>query len=255
MNRHSILIIDDEVNLLKSLEALLKDEFHIHTAQGGREGLMILGKHPVSMVLLDLGMPDMNGIEVLEEIRKEASNIKVIIMTGGKDYERTRRCADLGVNGFIEKPVHSKELLLRINSILGRERWKIIQSILGEDFEKKTAVLSPLFIEALSYIEKNAHKGIFRNDVSDHLKLSPDYFSKLFIEECSMNFNEFLNRYRIEKSLKHLSKIPFMKIKDVAESVGISDMNYFCRLFKKHKGITPSGFQKNRHMQASEDHT
>lgn len=246
MNTHSILIIDDEENLLKSLATLLETDFRIYTASSGREGLILLGTHYISMVLLDLKMPEMNGVEVLEEIRKEGPNTKVVIMTGGKDYEWTRRCADLAVSGFIEKPVHPDELLLRINSILDRKRCKTIQSILGENFEKRTEPLSPLFVGALSCIEESFHKGISRNGVSSHLKVSPDYLSKLFMEECGINFNDFISRYRIEKSLKYLNKMPYMKIKDVAELVGINDQNYFCRLFKKHRGTTPGKFQKNK---------
>lgn len=244
MNKHSILIIDDETRLLESMARILEEEFHIHTAPSGREGLMILGSQHISMVLLDLNMPQMNGVEVLEEIRRKDYKVKVVIMTGGKDYEWTRRCADLAIQGFLEKPIDPLELVERINKVVSAGKNENLQSSRADDFNEKTALLSPLLKETLLYIEGTLHKGISREDVSTHLNVSPDYLSRLFMDEYGMHLSDFINRRRIEKSRKYLEKVPFMKIKEVAEAVGISDQNYFCRLFKRHTGITPTDFQK-----------
>ena len=244
MKRHSVLIIDDEVNLLKSLATLLKEEFHIHTAPSGKEGLMLLSRHPISMVLLDLNMPDMNGIEVLEKIRRKDYTLKVVIMTGARDYDWSRRCADLAVQGFIEKPIDPPELLKRIKKIVSAGSYNCLQAIMGRDFDEEAASLNPLFKETLSLIEQKIHQEISREDLSAALKVSPDYLSKLFMNQCGINLNEFINRFRIEKSREYLQQIPFMKIKEVAKLVGISDPNYYCRLFKKHSGMTPTDFQK-----------
>ena len=249
MNKHSILIIDDEAQLLKSLAKLLDDEFHIHTAPSGRDGLMILDKHHISMVLLDLNMPGMNGIEVLEKIKEKGYSVKVVIMTGGRNYEWTRRCADLSVQGFIEKPIEPDELIKRINKILSAKKGISIQEILEDEFDKKKAFLNPIFAKTISYIEDNFPKELSREDIAAKLEISPQYLSTLFKEECGLQLNEFINRCRIERSLEFIKDNPSLQFKQVAESVGISDQNYFCRLFKKHTGKTPTDFKKTQAAQ------
>ena len=253
MNKYSVLIIDDETHLLKSLAKLLEDEFHIHTAPSGKEGLVILSRHPVSMVLLDLNMPLMNGVEVLEEIRKKGDNVKVVIMTGGRDYEMTRRCADLSVHGFIEKPFDPDELRKRINNILKTGGCKVLQALLGDDFDKKVAALNPVLKKVFSYIGASFPKGLSREEIAVHLDISPAYLSRLFRDECGIQLKDFINRCKIEKSLEFLKNNPSLLVKDVAESVGITDPNYFCRLFKKQTGITPTNFKKNHSPQVTEN--
>ena len=253
MNKHSILIIDDEANLLKSLARLLKEEFHIHTAPSGREGLMILDRHHISMVLLDLNMSDMNGIEVLEEIRKKDYSVKVVVMTGGRDYDWSRRCADLAVQGFIEKPFPPDEMLKRINDILSTKRCKGIHDILGDSFDEKHASTSPVLKKALSYIETNFPKKLSREEIAEYLRISPEYLSRLFRDECGIQLKDFINKCKIEKSLEYIKMSPSVSIGDIAESVGISDPNYFCRLFKKQTGTTPTKFKKNHFQQTTEN--
>ena len=253
MSKHSILIIDDETKLLKSMEKLFKDEFHIHTAPSGKEGLMILDRQHISMVLLDLNMPQMTGVEVLEEIRKKGYSVKVVIMTGGRNYEWTRRCADLSVHGFIEKPFDPDELIKRINNILSAKKDTKIQEILENEFDKKKRSLNPIFAKAISYIEDNFPKELSREEIAAKLDISPQYLSTLFKEECGLQLKEFINRCRIERSLEFIKDNPSLPVKDLAESVGMNDQNYFCRLFKKHTGKTPTDFKKIQTAQTSEN--
>jgi len=253
MNRHSILIVDDEVNLLKSLARFLKDEFHIHTAPSGKEGLMILSRHPISMVLLDLSMPGMNGIEVLEEIRRRDYALKVVIMTGGRDYDWSRRCADLAVHGFIEKPFHPDTMLKRIHHILDTKRCKGVHDMLGEAFNEKQRSISPTLKKTLSYIETNFPKKISREEIAGYLLLSPEYLSRLFRDECGIQLKDFITKCKIEKSLEYIKTSPSISIGDIAESVGISDPNYFCRLFKRHTGTSPTEFKKKIFQQSPEN--
>ena len=169
MNKHSILIIDYEAQLLKSLAKLLDDEFHIHTAPSGR------------------------------------------------NYEWTRRCADLSVHGFIEKPFDPDELIKRINKILSAKKGTRIQEILEDEFDKKKTSLNPIFAKTISYIEDNFPKELSRENIAAKLEISPQYLSTLFKEECGLQLNEFINRCRIEKSLEFIKDNPSLQFKQVAD--------------------------------------
>ena len=205
------------------------------------------------MVLLDLNMPGMNGVEVLEEIRKKDYHINVVIITGGRDYEWSRKCADLSVQGFIEKPFDPDELIKRINDILSTKRCKGIHHILGAEVGEKELSISPTLKKILSYIEKNFPEKLSREEIADYHSISPEYLSRFFRDECGIQLKDFINKCKIEKSLEYIKNSPSISIRDIAESVGIFDPNYFCRLFKKHTGTSPTIFKKNILTQVPEN--
>ena len=120
MIKPTILIIDDEPHLLRSLSLILENDYHILTANDGREGSMLFKSNPsVSLILLDLIMPVMNGAETLAVIREASRDVKVIIMTGDANHAYARECADLNIQGCVEKPFDIPKLLMQLKQELG----------------------------------------------------------------------------------------------------------------------------------------
>ena len=119
MGKHLILIVDDEPRLLKSLSLLLKREFDIITASNGKEGYEQFRATPyLSLILLDLDMPVMNGIEMLKRVREISSKMKVIIMTGGHRPDLAFDSAMMNVQGYIKKPFDIDALSNKIKELL-----------------------------------------------------------------------------------------------------------------------------------------
>ena len=247
MNKPEILIIDDEVAFAESLSIALKDDFNVLTALNGTDGLSVVKGQNLSLILLDLHMPGMTGVEVLKNIREINPDLPVIIITGKGSYEWAKRCADLNVQGFMEKPVDVEELVKKINEWVKRdndEYMNVLHIIRGNTYNKvKVSSLSPTVQRILSYIHRNYQKDFSRDGITAELGLSPDYISRQFRKECCCTLKDFVNSFRIYKSIEYLTKSD-KKIKDIATEVGISDLNYFCRLFKKHTGYTPESFRK-----------
>lgn len=226
----------------------MEKDFIVYTALNGKDGLFIFNNTPLSIILLDLIMPVVSGLEVLKEIRKISSDIKVIILTGEKNYELTRKCADLGVQGFVEKPYKTVDFLDRIKNMAGvKKNCKVLQEIWGENYENQLSSINHNVRKAIDYIRQNYHKNITREDVAAYLKITAGYLSKIFNEECGIQLNEFFVKYRIEKSQEFLLNNPHLKINDIAASIGISDLNYFCRLFKQQTGKTPGEFRRENY--------
>ena len=120
MIKHSILIVDDEAKLLKSLSLLLRDKFDIVTASNGKEGYEQFKNNPyLSIILLDLNMPVMNGVEMLKKVRSESKYTNILIMTGSSDHDWACKCADMKVQGYLKKPFDIEVLNEKINDILG----------------------------------------------------------------------------------------------------------------------------------------
>jgi two-component system nitrogen regulation response regulator NtrX len=115
----SILIVDDEPSILKSLHGILSDEgFEVFTATNGYEALKIIENESPDLVLLDIWMPGIDGIETLKEIKQENPFIQVIIITGHGTIETAVKATKLGAFDFIEKPLSIDKIIVSINNAL-----------------------------------------------------------------------------------------------------------------------------------------
>ncbi|MGH9510314.1 MAG: sigma-54-dependent transcriptional regulator, partial [Terriglobales bacterium] len=118
-----VLVIDDESAIRESLETLLDLEgFEVETAENGEQGLARLGARPFDLVLLDLALPDRNGVEVLREIRDRDPLIPVIMITAYGTVENAVNAMQAGATNFIQKPWDNEKLLADIRSAVARKR-------------------------------------------------------------------------------------------------------------------------------------
>lgn len=244
MNKHLILIIDDEPNVGNSLAAILGGEYSVLVATSGEDSLHILRHNSISLVLLDLKMPGMSGTEVLEKIRETDRHLKVMIMTGYRDWEWMTKCTNLGIQGYIEKPFTPDALLERLRALLGDFDCMVLQDLWGDEYGTKFAALSHTVKGTLLYVRLNHHRNINRDGVATHLNISPEHLSRTFTQECDMQLMEYINHCKILKSKDYMGRDSLYSIQKVASSVGFQDVNYFSRLFKKHTGMTPTQFRK-----------
>lgn len=117
-----VLIVDDEPNIVLSLEFLMKKEgYEVRSVSNGQEAMQAIAEKSPDLVLLDVMMPRKDGYEVCQELRATPSreDIKIIMLTAkGRDVEREKGLA-LGANDYITKPFATKELVAKVKSLLG----------------------------------------------------------------------------------------------------------------------------------------
>ena len=117
----TVLVIDDDAMNLKMAEFILsKKMYRVLKAASGQEGLALLRQEPVDLVLLDIEMPGMNGIEVLEQIRREEAicRVKVIALSASNDEETLKKMQKLGSAGHVKKPFMPADLLTQAEAAL-----------------------------------------------------------------------------------------------------------------------------------------
>ncbi len=116
--RRILIIDDDEVQLRLQRILLMEEGYTVHTTADGPQGIAIYKKHKFDLVLLDLGLPSMSGIEVLKEIRRVDGKAKVIVVTGYPSVESTVLAMRSGAYDYVQKPVNVEALLKKISTAL-----------------------------------------------------------------------------------------------------------------------------------------
>jgi len=155
----SLLIVDDEPSILQSLGGLLSDEgFEVTTAVNGYEALKIIDAESPDLVLLDIWMPGIDGIETLKEIKRENPNIQVIIITGHGTIETAVKATKLGAFDLIEKPLSIDKVIVAINNALNFRRLEEENKYLRKKTIEKNSINgnSPKTIELKKNIAKAA---------------------------------------------------------------------------------------------------
>ncbi|MBW2732592.1 MAG: sigma-54-dependent Fis family transcriptional regulator [Deltaproteobacteria bacterium] len=123
MRRGRVLIVDDEPNILSSLKRALEiEDFSVTTTRGGAEALERLTKEGLDIVLLDVAMPEMDGLEVLGQIKKKYRGIPVVMMSGHSTIETAMQATKLGAYDFVEKPLSTDRLLITLDNALKLSR-------------------------------------------------------------------------------------------------------------------------------------
>jgi two-component system, NtrC family, response regulator AtoC len=137
MKNIRILVIDDDTNTLEMMQIRLQADYEVATAGSGAEGLRLIGERRFDVVLTDLQLPDLDGIELVKRIREAAPDTEIIMITGYGSYETAVGATKAGAFDFVEKPVNFDRLRVSINNALALKQQKDENKQLRERFSKR----------------------------------------------------------------------------------------------------------------------
>lgn len=227
----------------------------------GIDTLEIVRKVNPHILLTDIRMPGIDGIELSRTIRDEMPWVKIVLLTGYQEFHTVHSAIQLGAVGFVLKPADPEEILsavLKAKKLIDEEQEKeksekelrrqvkeaqmaIQNKVVGD---VPSGMHSETIERVIRYIEMNYMKNITLGTTGDHVHLNPVYLSRLLKKETGENFLDILTRIRISKSLD-LLKDPCVKTYEAAARVGVHDAKYFGQVFKKYFGLTPAEFRKS----------
>jgi len=255
MTMYKVLIVEDEDIMRKGLMFMAKwqevDCIVVGEAVNGQDGLEKIRKYQPDIVIVDINMPVMNGLEMLEKSIREYG-YDAIIVSGYGEFEYARRGISLGITEYLLKPIDYPKLYEAIKKIQSKRNAniKMKDTIHQIDVEKKKlGILDYMerktgnrYIDLMiQTIHEKYPTRLSLNDISEQCKMSCTYLNVNFKNETGYTFNDYLNRYRIQKAVDLLRDNQF-KIYEIAEMVGFSDYKYFIKVFKKYTGCSPARF-------------
>lgn len=241
-----VLIVDDEPMVRKGIvlgfDWAAMDCVIVGEAANGEEGLAAVEAYNPNLIITDIRMPNMDGLEMLRELRRRGNRAHVIILTAYSDFSYARNALQYGADDYLLKPFHNQELVAAINRIKQKVQERITltpQDVLPLVKGDK----SKYVLLAMNYIaEHYSDPGIGITQIADSLGVSEGHLSHVFKKETSYTIIGYLTQYRIHVAMKLLQDCRY-KIYEVAEMVGYRDVAYFGSTFKKLTGLSPSEYQ------------
>ena len=234
-----IVIVDDEPKIRNGLSKLLDGRGNWHvtgTYADGMEALKNMAFRRPDVIITDIRMPEVNGLDMIDRMRETDRDAYIIILSGYSDFGFAQRAIELGVTRYLTKPTKSRELF----GVLEEIERKLPGEQKGEDEKREVANL--MVQKAMDYIALNYSGKVSLKEIAQELYLSPNYLSELFKRHTGKNISEYITQFRLEKARRYLQQ-PEYKIGDVAELVGFSDQRYFSSMFKRQYGMTPNEYR------------
>lgn len=250
---YTLMIIDDEVNVRTLLKNCIDwKELGIKiVAEAGsaNEALDILEKiEPPDILFVDICMPMINGIDFIEKIRKTNMDSDILVISGMNDFYCVQKCMRLNVNDYISKPINEDYLYEKVVKICEkREKSQCNENLLNmlKNSEIHVKKKNKVIQEIIEYTQNHfCESSISLQVLSDKFSLNPAYICRAFKQETGENWNEYLTKLRIEKSIEIL-KSTDLKSYEIAEKVGYSDAKYFSLCFKTFTGQNFTKFRQN----------
>lgn len=264
MNNITILVVEDDADISNFLKNELGKYFIIRTAADGNEALTMIESEKPEIVVTDLMMPGMNGMQLAQRLKQDRSTaeIPVVLLTAENDDTQRVKAADNGVDAYITKPFDMRLLIATCKSLLKKKlalahhlemNADSSMSAEGEQNLQQTTYHSIITSEAdkkflnmlNNYITQHLSDEQLNVDMlAQKMEYSRTLFYKKVKELLGVSPADYIRRRRMEKAADLLQNEK-LSIKEVASRVGICDAHYFTKLFKSHYGITPKKYQKD----------
>jgi len=250
-NRQTLLLVEDEEDVRAYVKDSLKDFYHILEAENGKQALLIIQEEEPDLIVSDIMMPEMDGLELTRIIKTDLKtcHIPIILLTAKASQGQKFEGLEEGADSYIPKPFNSKHLQIRVKKLLElrekmHERYK--GQLLVEENDKDISRLDRKFLNKISNIvEQHLEKEeLSVEELSQLIGLSRVHVYRKIKKLTGMSVSEFVRSIKLKLSL-NLIKTSGESISEIAYKVGFSSPSYFTKCFREHFGISPSEFAKN----------
>ncbi len=249
-----LLLVDDDAMILKGLTSIIEkmgfQNITVYTARNGTDALEVLKYMGADLLLTDIDMPVMSGLELIEEVINRQYCNRFIILSGFDKFDFVRRALRFHVIDYLLKPIDKNELKRIVSSVYA-EIHKIpkedlsIPQISSLKFSIDENNIPKILKDILHYMRSNFHKNISLEQLGEEFNLHPNYICSLFQAHTKTTFLKYLDSLRLQESITILLSDKELTIEKVAISSGFMNERQFYKVFKKYTGITPGALRSD----------
>jgi len=238
--------------LCRILRKHLRDSAVIFEAADGSEALELYHREQPGIVILNIEMPGLTGLEVARQIRRQDKTCAIFFISDYDSFSYARQAISLRALDYILKPYDEAKLIhsLReaiqyrdqVDAVIPRPPHPAAAPSEKTESETESARLSLVREDISAFIEHHYMEELSMKNVAHAMNYSDAYFCKLFKQCFHVNFSTYLNEYRIRKA-QDMMENPRINVKDISTACGYTDANYFSRVFKRITGQTPTEYR------------
>ncbi|MDD6199826.1 MAG: response regulator [Firmicutes bacterium] len=241
MKRLRVLLVDDEIMIREGFKRLFDWEAHdcevVGEAADGMEALAKIDTLRPDIAIMDINIPIMNGLKVIQLARIKHPDTAFVIVSGYDDFSYCREALRLQITDYILKPVNYEEFGTCIDNLKIALFQRRIPARENQQEERT--------IEGITrYLQEHLAEEISLSVLAEEFHLSGQYISQLFKSEIGVNFLAYLTNIRMENAKKLLLSTS-LSVADISERSGYGDYRVFTKVFKKAEGVTPSQYRRD----------
>ena len=241
MKKLRVLLVDDEIMIRQGFKQLFDWEGHdcqvVGEAADGMEALTQIDALRPDIVIMDINIPIMNGLKVIQCTRLKYPQIAFVIVSGYDDFAYCREALRLKITDYILKPVNYEEF----GSCIDNLKIALFQRQLPPEAAPSE---ERVIVSITRYLQEHLSEEVSLGVLSEEFHLSAQYISQLFKNEIGVNFLTYFTNIRMERA-KTLLLSTALSIGEISEQLGFLDYRVFTKAFKKAEGVTPSQFRRD----------
>ena len=245
-----ILIVEDNADVREFIREQLSGEYNILEASNGREGIAVSQGTIPDLIITDLMMPEMDGYEFSENIRRDekTSHIPIIMLTAKAGLDPKIEGLEVGIDAYLTKPFHVRELQARVKTLIQQRKNLKKQFSSATYFTPSAIAKSPVdqsFLKnAIEIIDKHLTDEEFSTDMfASSLSMSMSQLNRKLNALVDQPAGTFIRSVKLQRAVELLNQTD-KTIGEICYEVGFNDQAYFSRVFKKQFGKSPSAFRK-----------
>ena len=249
--KFTVLLVEDNVDLLNLTRESLAEWFRVLRASNGREALEVLAKENVDVIVSDVMMPEMDGLELCSKVKSEISysHIPVILLTAKTTLESKVEGLECGADVYVEKPFSVKQLHMQIENLLKLRQsfHKLMANLAGDTVAVSTTdfAMSQKDCEFIAKIqgviaEQLADENFSIDTLSEQMNMSRSNFYRKIKALSGMSPNDYLKTLRMNRAAELI--MSGTRISEVAAQVGFTSSSYFAKCFKAQYGVLPKEY-------------
>lgn len=246
-----LLIVEDNAEMQQYIQQVVGEEFETKVCSNGAEALEVLDGFKPDLIISDVMMPVMNGIELLKQVKAKefSSPISFIILTARRSHELKLEALNMGLDDYLTKPFSPLELEVRVKNLLKNqfERNQWIRTQPEEDQKEEDPFVQELRNKVIENLS-NSQFGVV--GLAEIFHMSDRQLTRLTRKTTGLTPAAFIREVRLSKSLEILLEKRCETVVEVAETVGLGRASHFSKVFFQRYGRKPSQYLKNAHSEA-----